>query len=76
MGETLALFKTSFNKSLSIVSRPDRLTGEAGAVILRELMERSGVIEWLDARLHDPRVNADCNFPKSAEVNFPTLVLR
>lgn len=55
MGETLALFKTSFNKSLSIVSRPDRLTGEAGAVILRELMERSGVIEWLDARLHDPR---------------------
>jgi Transposase DDE domain group 1 len=55
MGETLALFKTSFNKSLSIESRPERLTGEAGAVILREIMERLGVIEWLDERLYDPR---------------------
>ncbi|MCP3969950.1 MAG: IS1380 family transposase [Rhodobacteraceae bacterium] len=55
MGETLALFKTSFNKSLSVETRPERLTGEAGAVLLREIMERLGVIEWLDERLHDPR---------------------
>jgi hypothetical protein len=55
MGETLPLFKTSFNKSLSVETRPDRLTGEAGAVVLRELMECSGVIGWLDERLHDPR---------------------
>ena len=31
MGETLSLFRSSFNKSLRIESRPERLTGEPGA---------------------------------------------
>ena len=46
MGEaaTLPLFHPSFNKSLSIESRPERLSNEAGAVILRELMDRLGLM--------------------------------
>lgn len=55
MGETPALFRPSFNKSLCIESRPERLTGEPGAVPLREIMDRTGIVDWLTARLHDPR---------------------
>ena len=55
MGETLPLFKTSFNQSVQIESRPDHLTGDAGALVQREIMERTGIIDWLSARLHDPR---------------------
>jgi hypothetical protein len=58
MGESLPLFRSSFNKSLHIESRPDRLTAEPGAVVLREIMERTRIIEWLVERLFDPR-NAD-----------------
>jgi len=54
MGETLRLFQTSFNRSIQVESRPDHLTGEAGALIQREIMSRSGIIEWLDERLDDP----------------------
>ncbi len=46
MSETLSLFRSSFNKSLRIESRPERLTGEPGAVLLREIMERTRIIEW------------------------------
>ncbi len=56
MGETLALFRPSVdNKPLRVESRPERLTGEPGAVLLREIMERTRIIEWLTERLHDPR---------------------
>lgn len=55
MGETLPLFTTSFNRSLSVEARPERLTGDAGAVLLREILERSGMIGWLTERLSDPR---------------------
>lgn len=55
MGETLPLFTTSFNRSLSVESRPERLTGDAGAVLLREILERSGIVPWLVRRLNDPR---------------------
>jgi hypothetical protein len=58
MGETLPLFRSSFNKSLRIESRPDRLTAEPGAIVLREIMQRTRIIEWLVERLSDPR-NAD-----------------
>ena len=58
MGETLPLFRSSFNKSLRIESRPDRLTAEPGAIVLREIMQRTRIIEWLVERLFDPR-NAD-----------------
>jgi hypothetical protein len=55
MGETLPLFTTSFNKSVHIESRPDHLTGDAGVLVQREIMERTGIIDWLAQRLHDPR---------------------
>src|SRR5215212_10344109 len=55
MGETLPLFTTTFNASLLVEARPERLTGDAGAVLLREALERSRIIGWLTERLVDPR---------------------
>jgi len=55
MGEELALFSSEFNGSLRVESRAERLTAEAGAVILREVIERLGVGRFLADRLQDPR---------------------
>src|SRR4051795_5232696 len=55
MGETPSTFHPSFNAGVVIEARVERLTSDAGAVIVREGMERSGIIEWLTDRLHDPR---------------------
>jgi len=59
MGETLPSFSTGFNKSLRIESRAERLTGDAGAVALREIMERSGIVDWMLPQLTDPRRQED-----------------
>ena len=55
MGETPSTFHPSFNAGVVIEARVERLTSDAGAVIVREVMERGGIIEWLTERLHDPR---------------------
>ena len=55
MGEDLTLFAAEFNGSLRVESRAERLTAEAGAVVLREVIERLGVGRYLADRLHDPR---------------------
>ena len=55
MGETLQTVIPMFNRSLHVESRTDRLTGDLGAVLLREILERSGIVGWMTARLKDPR---------------------
>lgn len=55
MGESLPLFRAEFNGSIRIEARPERLTSEAGAVVLREMLERLGLTDWLVERLADPR---------------------
>jgi hypothetical protein len=59
MGETLQAFTAGFNKSLRVESRAERLTGDAGAVVLREILERSGIVEWMSPQLADPRRKED-----------------
>jgi hypothetical protein len=73
-GETLPPFATSFNASLSIEARPERLTGDAGAVLVREVIERTGIIAWMTARLHDPRQPYLVTYPL-AELLRTMLVL-
>ena len=53
MDETLQPVTPQFNRSLRVESRADRLTGEPGAVLLREVLEASGVVTWMGDRLHD-----------------------
>ena len=55
MGEELSLFGAEFNGSLRVEARAERLTAEAGAVILREVIERLGIGRYLAERLDDPR---------------------
>lgn len=74
MGETLPLFTTSFNRGLAIESRAEHLTGDAGAIVQRELLERSGIIPWLVARLEDPR-RAECVTYPLAELLRTVLML-
>jgi len=59
MGETVLPVTPRFNRSLRVETRADRLTGEPGAVLLREIMKASGIIEWTTARLVDPRRQED-----------------
>jgi|CXWL01.1.fsa_nt_gi hypothetical protein len=55
MGEDLTQFRAEFNKSIRIESRPERLTSEPGALVLRDVMERLRLGDWLETRLQDPR---------------------
>jgi hypothetical protein len=55
MGEQLTRFRAEFNNSIRIESRPERLSSESGAMVLRDVMERLRLGEWLEERLEDPR---------------------
>ncbi len=51
MGDSLPMFIPTFSPGLRIEARPDLLSADGGAVLLRELLERSGIIDWLAERL-------------------------
>src|SRR6056297_3631765 len=55
MGETLRPVTTGFNRSLSIETRAQRLTGDPGAVLLREVLDASGIVPWMTERMKDDR---------------------
>ena len=55
MGEILTDFSLEFNGSVKLEAREERLTSEAGAVLLREVDERLGLTRWLGERLTDTR---------------------
>ena len=46
----------SYNKSIRVETRREKLTGDAGALLSREVLECSGVIPVLAQKLGDPRV--------------------
>ena len=45
----------SFNRSIHVEARPTRLSSDTGALMLRELLDHSGVVDWLDEHLQDQR---------------------
>lgn len=77
MGKTLQLFPSApqFNGSLRIETRAEHLTSEAGAVIQREIIERIGIVRWLDERIKDPRNPLLITHPL-AELLTTALILR
>jgi hypothetical protein len=68
-------FRVEFNGSLHIEGRPERLTSEAGAVVLREVMGRVGIVEWLCEQLVDPRKPELITHPLSELVRTSLLLL-
>lgn len=75
MGETLPLFKTTFNRAVQVEARPEHLTGEAGALIQRELMDRLGIIDWLGERLDDGRDASRVTYPLADLIRTHLLLL-
>ena len=76
MGETnLTLFPLDFNGSLRIEARPERLTAEAGAVLLREVIERLGLTRRLATRLRDTRDQQLITHPLAELLNTSLLLL-
>lgn len=55
MGESVAEFRAQFNGAVRIEARGERLTGDAGALLLRDGLERIGFIDWLAGELVDRR---------------------
>ena len=48
-------FEPTFNRSVKVRSRDDRITSNAGALLLREADHRLGLTEYLAAGMSDPR---------------------
>lgn len=56
MGEVQAtLFQPDFNRSVRVEARPERLSADAGTLLMRSLMDRLGLSRLLLRHLNDPR---------------------
>ena len=56
MGESHgSLFEPTFNRSVKCSESDDRITSDAGVLIIREADHRLGITEWLASQLWDPR---------------------
>ena len=75
MGEILKDFALKFNGSIRLEAREERLTAEAGALLLREVDERLGLSRWLVERLKDPREQARVTHPLEELVRTHLLLL-
>src|SRR5215218_9558779 len=57
MGEDQGtLFSPEYNQSIRVEARPEKLTSDAGALLMREVMERLGYSGLTARHLTDPRV--------------------
>lgn len=76
MGESQgSLFRLDFNRSVRIEARPERLTGDAGALLLRELLGQLGIDEFLAERLEDPRDQSLITHPQIELLRTAILLL-
>ena len=64
MGELQGtLFALDFNRSVRVEARPERLTVDAGALLLRELSDKLGLPALAERHLSDPRQAARVQHP-------------
>ena len=55
-GEYDTVIRPTFNGAIRVEAREERLTGDAGAILAREVMDRLHLMDWLRNRLFDPRI--------------------
>ncbi len=55
----------SFNRSIHIEARPTHLSGDPGSLVLRQLLEHSQVLDWVDAHFEDRRSPDQITHPLS-----------
>jgi hypothetical protein len=75
MVEDLTRFRAEFNGSLRLEGRPEPLTAETGAIVLRDVMERVGIIPWFVEHLEDPRKPQYITHPLSELLRTSLLLL-
>ena len=71
MSERRHLLTPSFNRSVQVEGRDERLDTAGGAVRLREIMQLSGLRRFLANRQQDPRRQAAIWYP-SRSWSVPT----
>ena len=75
MGGTLPIFSTTFNRCVQVQSRADHLSSDTGALLLRGIMERTGIVEWMTERLVDPRNPHTVSYPLADLLQTNLLLL-
>ena len=75
MGGTLPISSTTFNRCVQVQSRADHLSSDTGALLLREIMERTGIVEWMTERLVDPRNPHTVSYPLADQLQTSLLLL-
>lgn len=68
-------FRPRFNSSVEVEVRSERLTTNPGAVLLREMLDKLGLMPWLCARLSDPRRPELITYPLSELLRTRLLLL-
>ncbi len=71
MKGTVPHLSPSFNPAVSSETRPEHLSAETGALVQREMMERSGIVGWPAERLHDPRNRDLIRYPLEEAAHGP-----
>lgn len=75
MGEAEStLFPLGFNRSVRVETRPERLSGDAGALVLREVWTRLGLDRYFDQKLRDPRSPSLIVHPQSELLRTAALL--
>ena len=76
MGESQStLFSMDFNRSVKIEDRPEHLSGDAGALLLREVLSLLQIDDLLEQRLEDPRCPDRITHPLIELVRTELLLL-
>lgn len=69
------LFPLEFNRSIHLEARPERVSGDSGALLLRELMDRLGYSRLFERHLHDWRDPARVTHPFEELLRTAVLLL-
>ncbi|WP_420129812.1 IS1380 family transposase [Longimicrobium sp.] len=76
MGEEQGtLFSPEYNQAVRVEARPEKLTSDAGALLMREVMERLGYSELIGKHLTDLRVPGQVIHPHVELVRTALLLL-
>jgi len=73
--ETQQAVIPTFNHSLRIELRANRLTGNLGAAPLREILERSNILARMMARLRNPRCQFDVTHDLASLIHTGVLLV-
>lgn len=71
----MPLCRPSFNGSVVVEARPERLTVDPGAIVIREMLDRLGLVEYLSERIEDPRDPDRITHPMSELLRSSLILL-